>query len=114
VLKTIGREELRAKLKRGDDFALVEVLGPEDYARGHIPGAINIPLERIAHEAKRRLPLEKEIVVYCASSTCKASEVAAKKLKQVGFKNVSVYVGGKRDWVEAGGPLVAGEGGGEA
>jgi rhodanese-related sulfurtransferase len=114
VFKTIGREELKAKLERDDDFVLVEVLGPEDYARGHIPGAINIPLERIAHEAKRRLSLEKEIVVYCASSTCKASEVAAKKLKQIGFTNVSVYVGGKRDWVEAGGPLVTGEGGGEA
>ena len=39
-MKTIGREELKEKIERGDDFVLLEVLSEQSYARGHLPGAI--------------------------------------------------------------------------
>lgn len=41
-LKTISREELKAKMDRGDDFVLLEVLREESYRRGHLPGAIRL------------------------------------------------------------------------
>ena len=39
-MKTINREDLKAKIDRGDDFVLLEVLSEQSYRRGHLPGAI--------------------------------------------------------------------------
>ena len=41
-MKTITREELKAKMDRGDAFVLLEVLGEASYRRGHLPGAIRL------------------------------------------------------------------------
>jgi rhodanese-related sulfurtransferase len=45
------------------------------------------------------------VVVYCASDTCANSHEAAQALEGAGYRDVSVYVGGKKDWNEAGLPL---------
>ena len=66
----IGRDELRAKLDRGDDFALVETLPEESYRRGHLPGAINLPPDRVGELAPQLLPDKRaDIVVYCMKPT---------------------------------------------
>ena len=46
------------------------------------------------------------IVVYCASDTCKNSDIATRRLAELGYTRVSAYVGGKKDWVDAGLPVV--------
>lgn len=62
---TISREELREKIERGDEFALVDTLDEPFYRHSHLPGAINIPLDEI-ERAKKEIPdKETEIVVYC-------------------------------------------------
>jgi rhodanese-related sulfurtransferase len=67
---TITREALKAKIDRGEPFMLVETLSPASYVKGHLPGAINLPPDRIALEAPRLLPdTTATIVVYCASPT---------------------------------------------
>ena len=43
AVKEITREELEAKLDRGEEVVLVETLGPKYYEEAHLPGAINIP-----------------------------------------------------------------------
>jgi rhodanese-related sulfurtransferase len=50
-----------------------------------------------------------EIVVYCASKTCQNSRIAANRLAQLGYTNVSVYPGGKREWQDAGHPVDRGQ-----
>jgi rhodanese-related sulfurtransferase len=66
----ISRDELKARLDRGDDFTLVEALPPPAYRDGHIPGAINLPPIQVRELAPKRLPDKAtEIVVYCASPT---------------------------------------------
>ena len=66
---TIGREELKAKIDRGDDVVLVETLDPEYYEDAHLPGALNLPPDRIGELAPEILPdKDAEIVVYCMSS----------------------------------------------
>ncbi len=109
MAKSIDRTELKKKMDRGDDFVLIEVLGPDAYKKAHIKGAINIPLEKIGHRAKKRFDPEQEIVVYCADKECQASPKAAKKLKTMGFKNILDYVEGKADWQKAGYPMESGE-----
>ena len=66
---TIGREELKAKIDRGDDVVLVETLDPEYYEDVHLAGALNLPPDRIGELAPEILPdKDAEIVVYCMSS----------------------------------------------
>jgi hypothetical protein len=66
-LKTITREELKAKMDHGDDFVLLEVLGEASYRRGHLPGAIRFQDTGLAPEL---LPDRSTFVVaYCSSFT---------------------------------------------
>ena len=64
-MKTISREELEAKLDRGDEFVLLEVLGEASYRREHLPGGIR-------HEDMEQLldilpDKNTEIVAYCSN-----------------------------------------------
>jgi rhodanese-related sulfurtransferase len=64
-LKTITREELKAKMDRGDDFVLLEVLGEASYQRAHLPGAVRFRDTALAPE---HLPdRSAEIVAYCSN-----------------------------------------------
>ena len=64
------RDELKAKIDRGDDFKLVEALAEEAYKEWHLPGAINIPAARVRELAPKMLPDKNaDIVVYCGSLT---------------------------------------------
>jgi rhodanese-related sulfurtransferase len=108
-LTEIDRESLREKLERGDRFVLVDALAPISYAASHLPGAVNIPPERVAELAPARIPdPELEVVVYCSSETCDSSVVVAERLLALGYRNVRHYAGGKSDWTEAGLPLEGG------
>jgi len=66
VVVNIGRDELRAKMDRGDPFILLEVLDPQYYRHSHLPGALNLPPGKVAELAPDLLPdKEAEIVLYC-------------------------------------------------
>ena len=70
MVRTISRVELRAKIDRGDQFLLVETLPETAYHHGHLPGAINLPPDKVTELAPSLLPdKDAEIVVYCASPT---------------------------------------------
>jgi rhodanese-related sulfurtransferase len=65
----ISREELRRRLHT-PSLTVVDVLHPESYAAGHLPGALNLPPEQIATRAREILPDRKaEIAVYCSKFT---------------------------------------------
>ncbi|MDF1546222.1 MAG: rhodanese-like domain-containing protein [Bacteroidales bacterium] len=104
-MKSISIEELKNKLTTEKELILVDVLEETDFKKSHIKGAVNIPLKRIATEAKKRFDKEDLIVVYCSNYNCSASPTAAKKLENIGFKNVYDYEGGKKEWENAGLPM---------
>ena len=109
TLVEIGREELRQKIERGDDFVLVDALPSIAYAGAHLPGAISIPPERLDTLAERRIPsLDTGVVVYCANPSCESSVQVAQRLVELGYRNVRHYAGGKQDWRDAGLPLEGG------
>jgi len=103
-MKTITTEQLKKKLDN-DDIVLVEVLDKKQYQKSHLPGAINIPMNKIGTEAKQRFDTDQEIVVYCSNVDCSASPTAAKKLDELGFEHVFDYEGGKQAWRDAGLPM---------
>ena len=68
MVATIKREKLKAKLDRGDDFVLVETLPEEQYRHAHLPGAVNLPPDRVRELAPKILPSkDADVVVYCGS-----------------------------------------------
>ena len=102
----MSRERLREKIERGDDFVLVDALSPLSFALSHLPGAINLTPGWVDDRARRRIPYRTtEIVVYCESADCDSSVLVANRLIDLGYRNVSHYADGKRDWEAAGLPL---------
>ena len=109
TLGKISREELWQKIQEGEDFVLVDALGPMSYAMSHLPGAVNITPDWIDDRAQRRIPdASTEVVVYCADANCDSSVNVANRLVELGYRNVRHYAAGKRDWVDAGLPLEGG------
>ena len=101
-MKLISREELKAKLDRGDDFKLIMTLGEWAYRTAHIPGSLNISG---MEQAEGLIKLDDEIVVYCSDVNCIASQAAYRFLVDQGFTNVRRYAGGIIDWEDAGYPI---------
>lgn len=66
MVEKIGRDELRAKMDRGDPFILLEVLAPQYYRHSHLPGALNLPPDKVDEMTPTMLPDKgTEIVLYC-------------------------------------------------
>jgi rhodanese-related sulfurtransferase len=102
AMKVISREELKAKLDRGDDFKLIMTLDRQAFDRAHIPGSLHF---NSIHEAAEQLDPDDEIVVYCAHELCASSINAYATLRNNGFKNIYRFAGGLTEWQDAGYPL---------
>jgi rhodanese-related sulfurtransferase len=77
---------------------------PEAYAKGHVPGAINLPYRTIDTSSTASLPRDKVIVTYCDGVFCNASTKAAAKLTALGFK-VKEMLDGMNGWKKEGYPV---------
>ena len=70
MVKTISRDELKQKIDRKDVFLLLETLSATAYHHNHLPGAKNLPPDRVTTLAPQILPDKSaEIAVYCANPT---------------------------------------------
>jgi len=67
--RAISTEHLKAKLDRKESIKVVETLAPERYREAHLPGALNIPPDKIKELASQVLPNKNaEIVTYCTNT----------------------------------------------
>jgi len=109
MMPTISRQELKRKMDAHENVILVEALPLHTYEQGHIPGAVNLPLENVRELAAHRIPDKNaEVIVYSESSGCGCAAQVAQELMKLGYARVSRYADGKADWVDAGGTLQAG------
>lgn len=81
-VETIGPEELRARLAR-EDVVLVDVRPAEEFAAGHIPGAVSIPIDQLDRRLKE-LPEGREVVAYCRGPFCAFAHDAVRRLSDAG------------------------------
>jgi rhodanese-related sulfurtransferase len=95
---TTGPVELERMMKQGS-VNVVDVRAADDYAKGHIPGAVNLPKERWA--SLEGLRKDRPNVVYCYSIVCHLAAVAALEFAAQGFP-VMELDGGWRWWKEDG------------
>lgn len=82
---------------------IVDVRSPQAYAEGHIPTAINIPLQELPGRLAA-LPRDKTIVTYCGDLACPLAPKAALALAQKGFKVMELH-GGLEEWTGVGYPV---------
>ena len=101
-IRTISRDELRAKLDRGDDFKLIMALNRWAFDAKHIPGSIHFDTPDELYAAVRP---EDEVVVYCTHVDCLSSVALYRELVKRGYANVRRYAGGLLEWEESGLPL---------
>lgn len=85
---------------------VLDVRPAEEYAAGHIPGAINVPLEKL-QSALSRLPKRKEVIAYCRGPYCLMSFEAVEKLRKKGWRARRLE-NGLPEWRAAGLPVVQG------
>ncbi len=91
---------------------IVDSRDAEDFAQGHIPGALNLPYEQAASDPARLEALDpggRPLIIYCGGGTCEASmRLAEALLYQAGKRRVLVYEGGWPEWTERGYPVEKG------
>ena len=81
-VESIGRDELRKRLRRGD-VVLIDVRSSEEFDAGHIEGARSVPLDELA-ERLAELPAGQEIVAYCRGPFCAYAHEAVRRLRGAG------------------------------
>jgi rhodanese-related sulfurtransferase len=89
------------------EFVLVDARDAIQYAREHIPGAINVPYVEI-RAGGLLPPRDQRIVVYCSSETCPISQYAYEALDQLGYEEIYDMRAGLLGWKDAGFPTVLG------
>jgi rhodanese-related sulfurtransferase/DNA-binding transcriptional ArsR family regulator len=102
ALEPVLAEELLARAKKGL-VTVLDVRPREEFEAGHLPGAVNIPIDRLESELAR-LPKKREVVAYCRGPYCLMSFDAVLKLRQRGWKARRLNEG-YPEWKAAGLPI---------
>jgi len=80
----IGRDELLARLRKGD-VVLVDVRPADEFDAGHIKGARSIPIDEL-EERLAELPADREVVAYCRGPFCAYAHDAVRRLQAAGHE----------------------------
>ena len=108
-VKTISMEEYRKVVANPGGILIVDVREPQEFAAGHVPGAINIPrgvLEfKIWHQVgyPTDTRMDQPMVLQCQSGN--RASLAAQTLLEMGFTHISAVVMNLNDWHKAGHPF---------
>lgn len=98
-LEPVDEEGLRGRVRRGE-VTLLDVRPVEEFAAGHIPGALSVPLPGLLKQLSS-LPKRREVVAYCRGPYCVLAIEAVKQLRARGFKAVRLEAG-VLDWAALG------------
>jgi rhodanese-related sulfurtransferase len=104
-VELVTREELMGRLAR-DEVLILDVRPAEEYAAGHIPGAVSMPFDRIADRLDE-LPEGTELVAYCRGGWCVMAHDAVRLLRAEG-RPARRLEDGMLEWRVAGLPVEAG------
>ena len=101
---TTGPTEVKDMLDRGENVTIIDVRHPHVYAKGRIPGAINMPQGQ--WQTAKGACKDKLNIVYCYSQTCHLAAAAALELASQGYR-VMEMEGGFAAWTMSGLPIDA-------
>ncbi len=104
-LEAVDRQELRRRVAAGE-VTLIDVRPADEYAAGHLPGALSVPLPDLARHLTM-LPRNRTVVAYCRGPYCAMSGEAVAELTKRGFR-ASRLPDGVLEWRNAGLPTASG------
>jgi rhodanese-related sulfurtransferase len=99
--------DVHESLSKEADFVLLDVRGPSLFAKGHVPGAINMPHGKLIASRLAHWPQETLFVTYCAGPHCNGAARGALRLAELG-RPVKVMAGGVTGWLDEGFDLATG------
>jgi rhodanese-related sulfurtransferase len=83
------------------DFILLDVRNAQLFQKGHVPGAVNIPVLTITEERMKEFSTQTPFVVYCAGPHCNGANKAAIRLSRLA-RPVKEMIGGVSGWLDEG------------
>jgi len=99
----VSQDQLLARQAKHDPaLFLLDVRTPEEFAAGHVPGAVNIPHDQVDARLAQ-VPRDKDVVLYCRSGH--RASLAATVLAKNGYTRLSHLEGDMNGWVEKGRPV---------
>ena len=104
-VEEVSTQELMRRSRSGE-VTVLDVRPPAEYAAGHIPGAVSIPVEELERRIAE-LPADSEIVAYCRGPYCVFAHDAVRLLRGAG-RQARRLVGGLPEWRLAGLPVAVG------
>jgi rhodanese-related sulfurtransferase len=95
--------DVKRRIDAGEKFLLVDVREDNEWAKGHLPGAVHMGKGVIERDIEQRVPdTATKLVLYCGGGF--RSALVADNLQKMGYTNVESMDGGWRGWTEAGLP----------
>jgi rhodanese-related sulfurtransferase len=104
AIKVVKAEDVKAAIDKKEKAVILDVRDPNEYAAGHLPGAINISRGTLEFNVFGKLSDQNaKIYVYC--KTAGRSTLATKTLNDLGYKNAVLMDAQFEDWIKAGYPV---------
>lgn len=103
----VGVADVKAMFDAGT-AVIIDARAPSAFEEGHIPGAMNVPYDRLPDYIDQLLaevPMDAEIVCYCWGPDCDFSDQLATEMKILGYENIMVFTGGWEHWEREGHPV---------
>jgi len=95
--------DVKRRIDAGEKFVLVDVREDNEWAQGHVPGAVHLGKGIIERDIEARVPdTAAKVILYCGGGF--RSALVADNLQKMGYTNVESMDGGWRGWLEAGLP----------
>jgi rhodanese-related sulfurtransferase len=102
-VKETNVADVKRRMDAGEKFLLVDVREDNEWANGHLPGAVHMGRGVIERDVESKVPdPSAKMILYCGGGF--RSALSADNLQKMGYKNVESMDGGWKGWVEAGLP----------
>lgn len=103
-------QAVQQRIAAGEDVVILDVRTTGEFSggKGHVPGAVNLPLNEISSRLQahsEEWEALKDLPIFVMCQTANRSPTAARMLKKRGFSNISVIKGGMSAWKRAGLPV---------
>lgn len=96
-VREVSIGDVKKKIEAGEDFCLLDCREAEEFARGHLPGALHLCKGIVERDIEVAVPdFGQPIVIYCGGGY--RSALTAENLQRMGYKNVASMWGGWRAW----------------
>ena len=104
-VKETNVPDVKRRIDSGEKVLLVDVREDNEWANGHLPGAVHLSKGIIERDIETRVPdTGTKMILYCGGGF--RSAMVADNLQKMGYTNVESMDGGWRGWLEAGQPTV--------